>query len=206
MFMNRLICDYRSSESDLENTRQLFFEALKSYNDFPFEFESQLKHRTTSKSDIAVNKLANDIYTILSIMAGEDYSNMKEMISNGQHKRVQNVIETSFNVTSHGDTPARHTYSKPKSTVQVSVAEFTMLKDTVLRKEADILKMKQTMQATDKFRAEQTTTIRTSVSSITVAMHDLSTCISDAVTNCKKVPDSVVSSLTETMKKWTKLS
>lgn len=113
---------------------------------------------------------------------------------------MQNIIDTSLNVTSHGDTPARHTYSKPKSTVQVSVAEFTMLKDTVSRMEADMLKMKQTMQATDKLRAEQTTTIRTTVNSIKVAMHDLSACISNAVTNCQKVSDSVASSLTETMK------
>jgi hypothetical protein len=63
-----------------------------------------------------------------------------------------------------------------------------------------MLKMKQTMQATDKLRAEQTTNVCTTVNSIIVAMHDLSACISNAVTNCQKVPDSVASSLTETMK------
>lgn len=64
-----LLRDYASNEQKLDNTRSLFFDAVKEYDDFPYGLQAELKRRLdTRKGEPAVVKLANDIHTLLSVM------------------------------------------------------------------------------------------------------------------------------------------
>ena len=45
MFITNLIQQYASSEPDLDATRVLLFESLKTHDDFPFDLECDIKRR-----------------------------------------------------------------------------------------------------------------------------------------------------------------
>ncbi|WAR19945.1 EGLN1-like protein [Mya arenaria] len=75
MFVARILREYASAETDLEATRQLCLEALKSYDDFPFSECMKLKRRMAS---LRGEKLS-----------GEDFSIMKDLISTSKRSVSQ---------------------------------------------------------------------------------------------------------------------
>ena len=184
MFISKLICEYRSSEPDLEATRQLFYEAVKSYEDFPYGLNTELKRRVyTRKGDPPVNKLANDIYILLSIFDGADYSDMKEMLSNGKPKsrsfstgRVR--LQT---LSAHTPTNNRTENEDSKTPSVINAAEFKMLKDTLSQVQADVLNMKQSALAAEKVRSDQMKIITSTVESIKNDLHECNRSIANYI-------------------------
>lgn len=60
MFISRLVRE-NETETALYETRQLLFDALKAYDDFPFDLNSELKRRVGTRKVRLVVKLATDI-------------------------------------------------------------------------------------------------------------------------------------------------
>ena len=67
MFISRLLRDIES-ENTLEETRQLFFDALKPFDDFPFGLQSELKRIVGTRKMRLNVKISADIYRLLSVM------------------------------------------------------------------------------------------------------------------------------------------
>lgn len=85
MFVARILREYSHSESDLDGLRQLCFEALKSNDDFPFDLQAEMKRRmATRRGDTLPVKLANDIHKLVSVMEGEPFNAIKDLLSKAQ--------------------------------------------------------------------------------------------------------------------------
>ena len=60
------------------------------YDDFPYNDDVELKRRMqTRKGEKPVVKLANDIHALLSVLEGEPYSVLKDLISNARRPASQ---------------------------------------------------------------------------------------------------------------------
>ena len=69
MFVAHIVQEYAGSEIDLDTTRLLFFDAIKSNDDFPFDVHVELKCRVfVRRGDHVALKLAHHIHTRLAIM------------------------------------------------------------------------------------------------------------------------------------------
>ena len=91
-FVNRILRDYGSSERKLEEARSILSHTLRESDDFPFGLQAELKRRvTTRKGDTLVYKLALDIRTLISVLEGEDYSTMKDLISSARPRSSSQV-------------------------------------------------------------------------------------------------------------------
>ncbi len=49
MFVDRLLIDYRQSETDLEQTRTMLFELLRESENFSFDVNSEMKRRVNTR-------------------------------------------------------------------------------------------------------------------------------------------------------------
>ena len=84
MFINRILVQYASCEVKLENARFNILERLKDMEDFPYGLQCELKRRLHTRTGESVpTKLAYDIHTLLSVVDGADYSDIKDLLSNG---------------------------------------------------------------------------------------------------------------------------
>lgn len=148
LFITSIIQDYAFSEQDLDATRSLFFESLKSHEDFPFHVDSDLKKRVlTRRCDPITVKLAHDIHSLLSVMEGEDYCILKDMISSSKRRTMSQTPSASVepNSCSQGSTRSNcHCQN-----------DVSLLKDTVSSLQAEILLLKQSVNATNFLRSEQ---------------------------------------------------
>ena len=87
LFVNQILSDYSQSEVQLEETRTMLFETLQQSEDFPLDRNSVMKRRLHSRTgDTVAIKLARDIYTILWVIEGADFSELNPIISS-THRR-----------------------------------------------------------------------------------------------------------------------
>lgn len=74
--------DYAFDEIKLETMRHLFCNALRENDDFPVGLKAELKRRVAKRNGETVAvKVANDIHTLRSVLEGNSYSSMPEMLS-----------------------------------------------------------------------------------------------------------------------------
>jgi hypothetical protein len=179
-FVATLVRDYASSESDLDNVRSQLFEALKSNEDFPYGIDSELKRRVfRGRGDPISIKLANDIHTLLSVMEGEEYSVIKEMISATKVRASsQSSTQQTPRSTRKGTTGTGTTLNTTPCHCNI---EIQMLKDTVSSLQADILLLKQMSHANDKLRTDQVNCVCSTVKGITQDIVDCKRQITEAV-------------------------
>ena len=79
MFINRILKTVSSSEPDIESHRAMLFELNKECDDFPYGLQAELKCRVHTRSgDTVATKLAQDIYCLVSVLEGSDYSDLKD--------------------------------------------------------------------------------------------------------------------------------
>ena len=84
MFINRIIQCASSSEPDLENHRSMLFELVKECDEFPYGLQAELKRRVrTRNGDSVVSKLAHDVYILMSVLEGGEFSELKDIIAKG---------------------------------------------------------------------------------------------------------------------------
>ena len=95
MFINRVIQNAYSSETDIENQRSLLFELIKECDEFPFGLKMGLKRRVkTRNGDTIVSKLAHDIYTLMSVPEGGEFSELKDILARSKGQRSQSQSQT----------------------------------------------------------------------------------------------------------------
>ena len=131
MFINRIIHCASSSEPDLENHRSLLFELVKECDEFPFGLQAELKRRVrTRNGDSVVSKLAHDVYILMSVLEGGEFSELKDIIAKGKSNRTQ----------SQAQTPLRAGYMA--STSCGCSTEIAALLSNINNVKADVLSMK----------------------------------------------------------------
>ncbi|KAL4226479.1 hypothetical protein ACF0H5_014462 [Mactra antiquata] len=131
---------------------------MKSCDNFPFGPNSELKRRVaTRKGDKLSVKLATDIHKLVSVLEGDDFSEIKDLISNAKPRNSQSRTPMR--------TPVNKSH-RPEVNNSLSAAEMTLLKDTISALQADVLHLKQTIVATEKIRNGQIKTVVTSIQSI----------------------------------------
>jgi len=94
MRVQMILRDNASCENDLDLLRCQYFEMLKdSCDDFPFGNSAELKRCmfTRSGEPVAV-RLAQDLYSIISVTDGENHSILKGMISSGRKGKKTSVV------------------------------------------------------------------------------------------------------------------
>ena len=126
MFINRILLNEASCENQLGEMRSSLFEHLKETYDFPYGLQCQLKRRVcTRNSDSVAVKLSQDIHTLMSVLEGAEYSDMRELLSSrsGRSQRSQ---------SSPNDTTI--TYD--------SSSEIKILSDSVNTLKAEVLHLK----------------------------------------------------------------
>lgn len=78
MFINRILTDTASCEIKLGEMRSDLFEQLKEAEDFPYGLQAMLKRRVCTRSGDSVPvKLSHDIHTLMSVIEGAEYSDMR---------------------------------------------------------------------------------------------------------------------------------
>lgn len=170
MFINRILVNYSSCEVKLENARVNIMEKLKEMEDFPFGLQAELKRRLHTRAGESVpTKLAQDIHTLLSVLDGGDYSDIKDMLSNGKVQRSQSVTATPLRPTRQSD----HT------------AEIELLTQTVNTIKSDMLCLKQTHLGSEEARSHQIKALKSSLVSLKTDMKQLSTSVSKHLTEIK---------------------
>lgn len=140
---------YSSSEPDLERVRAQYFEVLKQEHDeFPFGLDSDLKRRMfRGNGDPIVVKLAQDIYTIISVSQGEEYNLLRDMISTSRRRTISVAAPVS-----EPKTPTSNRKNGKNGNTDHScqcAAEIALLKDTVSSLQAGFLLLKQYLHASD---------------------------------------------------------
>ena len=89
MFINRIIQCASSFEPDLENHRSMLFELVKECDEFPFGLQAELKRRVrTRNGDSVVSKLAHDVYILMSVLEGGEFSELEDIIVTWRQLRV----------------------------------------------------------------------------------------------------------------------
>jgi len=145
LFIPHILKDYASCEQKLMNTRDLLFNSIRSYDDFPYSFDCELKRRmTTRRGDPACIKLANDIHTLLSVLDGSDYSLLKDLISTSRPRSSSQTRRTQDSCT----------LDKVSHSCQCS-HDLSAVQDTVSGLQSEILLLKQQFVAVEAKRTEQ---------------------------------------------------
>jgi hypothetical protein len=148
LFVSRLILDYASDEQKLDHTRSMQYDIVRECEDFPHGGDAEIKRRVfTHKGDPISVKLANDIYVILSVLEGDDFSFMKDIVSTSRGRtKSQSVNDKSENIPCHG-------YSN--SNQRVCQRDFPSIRNAISGLQAEVLMLKQERIADEKLRSDQ---------------------------------------------------
>ena len=172
MFINRIIQCASSSEPDLENHRSMLFELVKECDEFPFGLQAELKRRVrTRNGDSVVSKLAHDVYILMSVLEGGEFSELKDIIAKGKSNRTQ----------SQAQTPLRASYMA--STSCGCSTEVAALLSNINNVKADVLSMKQSYAAVETTRSSEIQALKSTVLGLKADLSKLSTTVSKAVTD-----------------------
>ncbi len=141
-----ILREYASDETRLDQLRCEYFEHLKQVNDdFPFDHDIELKRPVFTKSGEPVaTRLAKDIFNIIAVTEGRDFSLLREMLSTGKtRRRQQSVVKDIV-------TPEKCQCA----------TELSILKDTIASIQASVLLLKQSVHASEMMRTQQINQIK----------------------------------------------
>ena len=132
--------------------------------------QSELKRRVqTRNGDTVATKLGYDIHTLMAVLEGGNYSEMKELLSSGKIQRSQSTAGFS-NVT--------------MNTCEYT-SEIKMLIESMNNVKADVLNIKQTQLASETARSSQVHALKSTVLSLKSDLTLLSSTVSKAVTDIR---------------------
>ena len=120
----------------LGEKRSALFEQFKEADDFPYGLQYMLKRRVYTRSGDSVPvKLSHDIHTLISVIEGVEYSEMRELLSSGsgRKQRSQSCSSTANDTINHYD----------------CAPEIKVLTESINSMKADMLKMKQSHLAVE---------------------------------------------------------
>lgn len=171
MFVNRILLNEASCEVKLGEIRSNMFEQLKEVDDFPYGMQCMLKRRVATRNgDSVAVKYAYDIHTLVSILEGGEYSDIREMLSSSKSQRSQ-----SFNSVANVTTNTSCEYA----------TEIKSLTDSMNNLKADVLNMKQKQIGIDQSRSEQISNLKSTVFSLKSDLNELSSTVVRAVTGIR---------------------
>ncbi len=99
MFVECIIRTYHLSETSLEDVRSELFEHIKSLEEFPYNTNTELKKRLhTRNGDSVVLKLSRDIYILLSVIEGADFSDLQAIMSITRQTESRRSVSVFTNV------------------------------------------------------------------------------------------------------------
>lgn len=185
-----ILWKYESDESKLDQLRCDYFEHLKQVDDdMPFDHSAGLKRRVATRSGEPVaTRLARDIYNIVAVTEGGDYSLLREMLSTSktQRQRLQSTTTTSTN----------------KGTEKCQCCnDILVLKDTISALQSSVLLLRQSLHASEMMRQEQINfikcenmKIKTYVRDCAQGVGNISSSTVSAMANCTR---SLVARITE---------
>ncbi|MCG7879660.1 MAG: hypothetical protein N0C90_25530 [Candidatus Thiodiazotropha endolucinida] len=169
MFINRILKTVSSSEPDLESHRAMLFDLIKECEDFPYGLQAELKRRVhTRNGDTVATKLAQDIYCLMSVLEGSDYSELKDLIAGGkkgQRAQSQSVVG-NMTLTSCD-----------------CASEVKSLESSLNNMKADVLGLKQQYVASEATRSSQIQTLKSTVLGLKADLSTLTSTVTKAVTD-----------------------
>ena len=140
MFVNRILLNEASCETKLGEMRSSLFEHLKDADDFPYGLQCKLKRQVcTRNGDSVAIKLAYDLHTLMSVIEGAEYTDMRELLGSGSGRSQR----------------SQSTPSQANETIVQSDLEVKMLSDAVTTVKAELLRMKQTQTALETARSKE---------------------------------------------------
>ena len=168
MFVNRVLLNEASCEATLEHHRSVLFEEMKEIEDFPFGLQCELKRRVhTRNGDTVSVKLAYDIYSLMAVFEGGEYSEIKDMLRSNKSSRSQSVVG---NVTIN---PCEFSIEIRELTQNMSAAK------------AEILTLKQRMVGIETTRSSELQTVKATVLFLKSDLNVLSNTVQNAVVDIK---------------------
>ena len=168
MFVNRILTDTASCEVKLGEMRSALFEQLKEAEDFPYGLQAMLKRRVyTWSGDSVPVKLSHDIHTLMSVIEGAEYSDMRDLLSSGGGRSQRSQSSSSAAI----ETISLYDFAP----------EIKVLTESVNSMKADILKMKQSHLAIETTRSKQIETLKSTVLCVKSDLNTLSNVVSRAV-------------------------
>ena len=84
MFVSKVLRDNTSCESKLDEMRSSLFDYNNEVDGFSYGIQCMLKRRKGMRNgDSVAIKLTNDIHTLMLVLEGAEFSDMRDMISSG---------------------------------------------------------------------------------------------------------------------------
>ena len=163
MFVNRVLLNEASCEATLEQPRSILFEELKEVEDFPYGLQCELKRRVRTRAV----KLAYDIYALMAVFEGAEYSEIKDMLRSNKSLRSHSG---TFNATMN---PCE---------ISTEIKELTQNMTTI---RAELLTMKQKMVGIESSRSSELQTVKATVLSLKSDLTCLATTVEKAVVDIK---------------------
>lgn len=176
MFVNRLLLNEASCEVTLDKYRSVLFEELKESEEFPFGLQCELKRRVhTRNGDTVPVKLAYDVHSLMSVIEGGDYSDLKDMLRS-------NNCKTSSQRQRSQSTSGLNNSTMNLCEYSVDIKELSQNMSTV---KAEILTLKQKIVAVESTRSSEMQTLKSTVLTLKSDLTMLSSTVTKAVTDIK---------------------
>lgn len=176
MFVNRLLLNEASCEVTLDKYRSVLFEELKESEEFPFGLQCELKRRVhTRNGDTVPVKLAYDVHSLMSVIEGGDYSDLKDMLRS-------NSCKTSSQRQRSQSTSGLNNSTMNLCEYSVDIKELSQNMSTV---KAEILTLKQKIVAVESTRSSELQTLKSTVLTLKSDLTMLSSTVTKAVTEIK---------------------
>ncbi|MEW8562289.1 MAG: hypothetical protein AB2541_09295 [Candidatus Thiodiazotropha sp.] len=169
MFINRILLNEASCEIKLGEIRSSLFEYIKDSEDWPYGLQCMLKRRIyTRNGDPVPVKFAQDIHTLISVLEGAEYSEIKDLLSGSGVSQRSQSVSGSANITLG---PCEFS------------AEIKELTDDLKSLKADVLNLKQKQLAIESTRSKELMTLKSTVLGIKSDLTIVSTAVTKAVTD-----------------------
>ena len=172
MFVSRILRNEASCVVTLESHRSELFELIKECDDFPYGLQCELKRRVhTRNGDSVATKLACDIHTLMAVLEGGEFCELKDLISSGKGQRSQSQSQSGVcNMTLNPCDCA---------------SEIKALTENMNNLKASLLNVQQTQLATETTRSSQIQNLKSTVLGLKNDITLLSATVSKAVTDIR---------------------
>ena len=195
-FINRILVDYHSDEQELDRLRSLLFDALRAADDCPLDTNCELKQRKHTRYGESVPvKLAKDIHVIISVLEGEDYSVLNDLVSKGKQKTRKSVVIDPL--TPSGNTCSNTVPMKPDNSVT------NLLNDKICGLETELLVMKQRQIAVESARSDEFKSVKKTITDIKLLFQQFS---QDMISKSSDIKDMIKTSIEKCDSAGTKAS
>ena len=177
LYKNALLTLYASCDKKLSEVRQDLFVILTQKDDLPYR-NCYLKRRVQKQTgDSIAEKLAYDIYTLVSALVEGDYNSqdIKDNFST-RHKSVT-ASGAQPSPSCNSSTPIRTPSVQIRHTDHPSRSEFQHLSDDLSMFKAESLTLKQNICATETERSIEINELKEVLEQVSVLLQDLKTSV-----------------------------